>query len=70
MTDWNELSARAGIACHDLVGWLMWDPAAIDAFGGLGVPNPQSWIVAWRVAALGEVGLGPLPVDAVDPHAG
>ena len=54
MTDWNELSARAGIACHDLVGWLMWDPAAIDAFGGLGVPNPRSWIVAWRVAALGD----------------
>ena len=50
MTDWNQLSARGGIAAHDLVGWLMWDPAAIAAFGALGVANPGSWIVAWRAA--------------------
>ena len=54
MTDWNRLCARAGVACHDLVGWLMWDPPAIEAFGALGVPNPGSWIVAWRVASLGD----------------
>ena len=27
--DWITLTARAGSACHDLVGWLMWDAAAI-----------------------------------------
>ncbi|MFW2333101.1 SCO6745 family protein [Ilumatobacter sp.] len=55
MTDWNELSARAGVACHDLVGWMMWDPRAIAGFEALGVPNGTGWVVAWRLASLGDV---------------
>lgn len=55
MTDWTELSARAGTACHDLVGWLMWDPDAIARYEALGVPNGAGWIQAWRLAPLGDI---------------
>lgn len=54
MTDWNELTARAGLAGHDLVGWIMWDPAAIRAYAELGVPDGVGWVVAWRLAPLGD----------------
>ncbi|MEM8903221.1 MAG: hypothetical protein AAGF02_05925 [Actinomycetota bacterium] len=52
--DWPDLTARAGTAAHDLVGWLMWDPGAIARYEALGVPGGTGWIVAWRLAALGE----------------
>ncbi|MDH3684480.1 MAG: hypothetical protein OEV40_31560 [Acidimicrobiia bacterium] len=55
MTDWEALSARAGIACHDLVGWMMWDRRAIAGYEALGVPDGTGWVVAWRLASLGEV---------------
>jgi hypothetical protein len=55
MTDWLDLSSRAGKAAHDLVGWLMWDPAAIARYEALGVANGAGWIVMWRLAPLGDV---------------
>ena len=55
MTDWLELTARAGRAGHHLVAWLMWDPAAIQRFSELGVPNGAGWLIAWRVAPLGDL---------------
>lgn len=54
VTDWDDLTARAGLACHDLVGWMMWDPRAISGFEALGVPNGTGWVVAWRLASLGD----------------
>ncbi|MFK8022695.1 MAG: hypothetical protein AB8G26_01920 [Ilumatobacter sp.] len=54
-TDWNELTERAGLAAHDLVGWLMWDPGAISRFEALGVENGAGWIVSWRLAPLGDL---------------
>lgn len=53
--DWLTLTARAGVAGHDLVGWMMWDPAAIEGYAGLGVPEGRGWIVAWRLASLEPV---------------
>ena len=55
MTNWSELTARAGRAGHHLVAWLMWDPAAIARFEELGVPNGSGWLIAWRVAPLGDM---------------
>ncbi len=55
MTDWNELAERAGRTGHDLVGWLMWDADAIARYAELGVPDGAGWIVAWRLAPLGDV---------------
>lgn len=54
MTNWNSLTARAGLACHDLVGWMIWDPLAIAGYEALGVPGGTGWVVAWRLASLGE----------------
>lgn len=53
--DWLALTARAGVACHDLVGWMMWDPAAIEGYAELGVPEGRGWVVAWRMASLEPV---------------
>jgi hypothetical protein len=58
MTDPEALTARAGAACHDLVGWMMWDPRAIAEFKALGVPDGIGWVVAWRLASLGDVNPG------------
>ncbi len=55
MTNWTELTARAGRVGHDLVGWLMWDPDAIAAYAALGVPNGVGWIQIWRLAPLGDI---------------
>ena len=55
MSDWADLAARAGRAAHDLVGWLMWDAAAIERYQELGVPNGAGWIVAWRLGPLGDI---------------
>ncbi|MCP3854814.1 MAG: hypothetical protein GY745_00520 [Actinomycetia bacterium] len=54
MTDWEALTARAGVAGHDLVGWMMWDPGAIAGYEALGVANGTGWVVAWRLASLGD----------------
>ena len=53
-TDWIALTQRAGVAAHNLVGWLMWDQRAIDAYAALGVTEGRGWIVAWRLASLGN----------------
>ena len=55
MTDWTALTARAGRAGHDLVGWLMWDPDAVAGYEALGVPDGAGWIQAWRLAPLGDI---------------
>ena len=55
MTDWALLTARSGLVCHDLVGWMMWDRRAIRGYEALGVPNGLGWVVAWRLASLGDV---------------
>ena len=53
--DWQSLCARAGLAAHHLIGWIMWDPAAIARYADLGVPDGRGWIIAWRLATLGDV---------------
>jgi len=55
MTDWTELSARGGRAAHNLIGWLMWDADAIARYEKLGVKAGAGWVVAWRLAPLGDV---------------
>lgn len=68
MTDWQALTARAGVAAHDLVGWMMWDPVAIERYAALGVPNGGGWIVAWRLAALGDVAPAVAAASAYSIH--
>ncbi len=52
---WLALTARTGVACHHLIGWMMWDPAAVEGFAALGVPDGRGWVVSWRLASLGDV---------------
>lgn len=56
MTDWMELSARASMASHRLVGWIYWDPVAIQRYGALGVPDAFGYYVASRGAPLAAAG--------------
>jgi hypothetical protein len=37
VTDWRTLSARASFASHRLVGWIYWDPLALEKYARLGV---------------------------------
>lgn len=53
---WTELSRRAGKASHRLIGWIYWDPPAIDAYAALGVPDGLGYYIASRGAPLGAAG--------------
>jgi hypothetical protein len=48
MTDWTELTARASFASHRLIGWIYWDPRAIELYTALGVPNGLGYYAASR----------------------
>ncbi len=55
MTDWLELTRRAALASHRLVGWIYWDPAAIENYTALG-PDAFSYYISTRGASLGDAG--------------
>lgn len=52
MTDWDLLSERAALASHRLVGWIFWDPGAIERYTALGVPDGFGCYIASRGAPL------------------
>ena len=56
MTNWRELSARASLASHRLIGWIYWDPDAIARYTALGVPNGLGYYIASRAAPLASLG--------------
>ncbi|MGZ4677133.1 MAG: SCO6745 family protein [Acidimicrobiia bacterium] len=56
MTDWSDLSARASMASHRLIGWIYWDPTAIGRYAELGVENGLGWYIASRGAPLAPAG--------------
>jgi hypothetical protein len=56
MTDWTALSARASFASHRLIGWIYWDPVAIERYTALGVPDGFGYYVASRGAPLAPAG--------------
>ncbi len=62
MTNWTELTARASFASHRLIGWIYWDPRAIELYTELGVPNGLGYYAASRAAPL--LPAGPQPVAA------
>ncbi len=55
MTDWLDLTRRAALASHRLIGWIYWDPVAIEQYSALG-PDPFTYYVATRGATLGNAG--------------
>lgn len=53
---WRDLSGRAAIASHRLVGWIYWDPEAIRNYAALGVPDGFGYYIASRGASLAPAG--------------
>lgn len=54
--DWLELSRRAAFVSHRLVGWIYWDPMAIERYAALGVPDGFGYYIASRAGALADGG--------------
>lgn len=55
MTDWLDLGARAAFASHRLIGWIYWDPGAIERYTALGVPAGLGYLAS-RGAPLAPAG--------------
>jgi hypothetical protein len=56
VTDWTALSARASFASHRLVGWIYWDPSAVEGYGRLGLTEPGVSYLVSRGAPLAPAG--------------
>jgi hypothetical protein len=54
--EWRDLSRRAALQSHRLVGWIYWDPRAIANYAALGVPDGIGYYIATRGATLGAAG--------------
>ena len=61
--DWVAVARRNARSVQTTVGWIFWDPGAVDRYGALGLPGPLGYIVA-RAAPL--LAAGP---DASKPPA-
>lgn len=55
-TDWRELTARAAFASHRLVGWIFWDPVAIENHAALGIDNGMGYYISSRAGGLADAG--------------
>lgn len=53
---WAELSRRAALASHRLIGWIFWDPGAVARYAALGVPNGAGYYIASRAAPMAAAG--------------
>ena len=58
MMDWKEISKEAAFVSHRLIGWIYWDPDAISAYSGLGIPDGFGYYVTTRAGKLGNAGPG------------
>jgi hypothetical protein len=56
MADWTQLSARASFASHRLIGWIYWDPGALERYAELGVEVGGISYIASRSAPLAPAG--------------
>ena len=56
MTNWREISKEAEFVSHRLIGWIYWDPDAINAYTKLGIPDGFGYYVTSRAGLLGKAG--------------
>jgi hypothetical protein len=54
--DWLDLSRRAALESHRLIGWIYWDPGAITGYAASGVPDGAGYYIASRGAPLADAG--------------
>lgn len=64
MTDWAALAQRGSRACHDLIGWIYFDPKAAEMYGELGVPDGMGYYVGSRFASLAGASNGVVAATA------
>jgi hypothetical protein len=55
-SNWVSLAERLGLASHRLIGWIYWDPRAIELYTQLGIPNGFGYYVTSRAAPLLSAG--------------
>jgi hypothetical protein len=68
--DWVVLSRRAAFESHRLIGWIFWDPVAIERYAALGVPNGAGYYIASRAAPLAAAGADAVTASFGSIHAG
>jgi hypothetical protein len=54
--EWTQLSARASFASHRLIGWIYWDPIALENYKALGLDLGGVTYIASRAAPLAPAG--------------
>lgn len=70
VNDWMVLTRRLGLASHRLVGWIYWDPRALELYTQLGVPNGLGYYVASRAAPLLPAGADVVSAAFYSIHPG
>jgi hypothetical protein len=55
-TAWDDLSARASFASHRLIGWIYWDPFALESYRRLGLQDGGVSYIVSRSAPLAPAG--------------
>jgi hypothetical protein len=55
MADWVEITRRNARSVQTTIGWIFWDPGAIERYERLGLPGPLGYIAA-RAAPLAPAG--------------
>ena len=56
MSDWRDISKEAAFVSHRLIGWIYWDPDAINAYTKLGISDGFGYYVTSRAGLLGKAG--------------
>jgi hypothetical protein len=55
MTDWVGITRRNARSVQTTIGWIFWDPGAIERYERLGLPGPLGYIAS-RAAPLAPAG--------------
>ncbi len=55
MPDWNAIAKRNSRSVQTTIGWIFWDPGAVQRFEALGLPGPIGYIAS-RCAPLSAAG--------------
>jgi hypothetical protein len=55
MTDWVGITKRNARSVQTTIGWIFWDPGAVERYEQLGLPGPLGYIAS-RAAPLGPAG--------------
>jgi hypothetical protein len=55
MADWVGITQRNARSVQTTIGWIFWDPGAVERYERLGLPGPLGYIAS-RAAPLGPAG--------------